>query len=138
MRLFADFSHLVVIRRFVAKVSRELGLDAHLIPDLQLAVDEVCANIIEHGYSGQGGDIEVTIELVREGVQAQVRDWGVAFDPQAVPKPDVSLPLEKRPLGGLGLFLVQQVMDDVRFEFDAQKGNTVTMLKRFRSKGGAH
>lgn len=136
LRLSADYSDLAAIREFVAQAGHDLGLDEELIPDLQLAVDEICANVIEHGYNGQRGEIEITIEPIPDGVRAHVRDWGVAFEPQKVPTPNVTNPLEQRPLGGLGLFLVRQMMDDLRFEFDAQRGNTVTMVKRFRSKKG--
>ena len=136
MRLSADFSDLAAIREFVAQAGHDLGLDEEMIPDLQLAVDEICANVIEHGYNGQCGEIEITIEPVPDGVQTQVRDWGVAFEPQKVPVPNVTEPLEQRRLGGLGLFLVRQMVDDLRFEFDAQRGNIVTMVKRFQSKEG--
>ena len=129
MNLSADLSQLGAIRTFVAQAGGELNLDEQILPDLQLAVEEICANVIEHGYSGQGGRLEVSIEAVEEGVQVTVRDWGIAFDPQAVPVPDVNAPLELRPLGGLGLFLVRQLMDEVRFEFDGEKGNSVTMVK---------
>ena len=128
--LSASLCQLEPIRQFVAQVSRDLNLNERIVPDLQLAVEEICANVMEHGYGGQGGRIEVSIEAVQGGVQITVRDWGIAFDPDAVPIPDVSLPLELRPLGGLGLFLVRQLMDEVRFEFDGEKGNSVTMVKR--------
>jgi serine/threonine-protein kinase RsbW len=136
IRLLAGFNDLAAIRQFVAQAVRDEGLDDQVVPDLQLAVDEVCANVIEHGYAGQGGEIEVTVEAIEGGVQARVRDWGTPFDPQAIPIPDVTAPLEQRRPGGLGLYLVRQVLDDIRFEFDAQRGNIVTMIKRYRPKEG--
>jgi serine/threonine-protein kinase RsbW len=136
IRLLAEFSNLAVIRQFVAQAGRDAGLDKQAIPDLQLAVDEVCANVIEHGYGGQGGEIEVTIEAIEGGVEARVRDWGTSFDPQAIPLPNVNAPLEQRQVGGLGLYLVRNVMDDVRFAFDAKTGNTITMIKRIQPKEG--
>jgi serine/threonine-protein kinase RsbW len=60
----------------------------------------------------------------------RVRDWGTGFDPGAVEKPDVDAPLEDRGLGGLGLFLVKQVMDRVTFHFDPERGNELLMFKR--------
>jgi serine/threonine-protein kinase RsbW len=137
MNLSADLSQLGAIRGFVAQAGRDLELDEQIVPDLQLVVEEICANVIEHGYGGQGGRIEVTVEPIEGAVQIKVRDWGIAFDPQAVPIPDVSAPLELRPLGGLGLFLVRQLMDEVHFEFDGEKGNTVTMVKRLAGHGAA-
>jgi serine/threonine-protein kinase RsbW len=135
MRLHADLTQLGVIREFVVQTSRDLDVDEKIIPCLQLAVDEICTNVIKHGYGGKGGQIEVTVESTGDGIQVKIRDWGLAFDPQAVPVPDVSVPLEERPLGGLGLFLVRQMMDDVRFEFRGAEGNTVTMVKRLNERG---
>jgi serine/threonine-protein kinase RsbW len=138
LRLYADLSRLRVIRDFVAEASRDLDVEEWIIPDVQLAVDEICSNVITHGYQGQGGQIEVTVEPIEGGVQVIVRDWGKAFDPQAVAVPKVDAPLEVRSLGGLGLFLVRQLMDDVRFEFDGERGNSVTMVKRIRQEGGGN
>lgn len=135
LRLCADLSHLRVIRDFVAKASRDLDVEDSIIPDLQLAVDEICSNVIQHGYQGQGGQVEVRIEPIQDGIQVMVRDWGRAFDPEAVAMPKVDAPLELRSLGGLGLFLVRSVMDGVHFEFDGERGNTVTMVKRIRQEG---
>jgi anti-sigma regulatory factor (Ser/Thr protein kinase) len=135
LSLFADLSHLTTIREFVARSARELGLDERALYDLQLAVDEASTNVVQHAYGGQGGQIEVTVEPAEDGVRVKVRDWGTAFDPQAVPVPDVTAPLGERKLGGLGLFIIHQVMADVRFEFDAQQGNTLTMVVRKRGGG---
>ena len=134
LSLFVTECQLASIRQFIAREGGELGLDESAIYDLQLAVDEACANSVEHGYGGEGGKIEISIEPTNDGVQVIVRDWGHVFDPAAVSSPNVSAPLEQRPLGGLGLFLMQQVMDEVRFEFDAEKGNTLTMVKQRRRK----
>lgn len=135
MRWRADLAQLAVIREFVAEASRSLDADEQAIRDLQLAVDEVCSNSIRHGYGGQEGQIEVFVERIGHSIRVVVRDWGMAFDPEQIPVPDLDLPLEERSLGGLGLFLVQQVMDDVRFEFNDSKGNSVTMVKRL-DRGG--
>jgi serine/threonine-protein kinase RsbW len=124
-RWCADLVQLAAIREYVAKAGRSLHADDQAIRDLQLAVDEVCSNSIRHGYRGQDGQIEVSV----------VRDWGMAFDPEQIRIPDLDAPLEERSLGGLGLFLVQQVMDDVRFEFNHSKGNSVTMVRRLDREG---
>ena len=136
IRLCADLSQLKAIRDFVAEASRDLDVEDWIIPDVQLAVDEICSNVIKHGYGGRGGEIEVTVEPIEDGVQVTVRDWGIAFDPQTVAVPNVDAPLELRSLGGLGLFLVRQLMDNVHFEFDGERGNSVTMVKRLRREGG--
>lgn len=134
LSLWVDRSRLARIREFVVEVGHEIGLDGSTLYDLQLAVDEACTNVVEHGYDGQGGRIEVVIESADGGVRVIVRDWGLAFDPKAVPQPDVTAPLEQRPLGGLGLFLIRHVMDDIKFEFDAKNGNTLTMFKHLHGE----
>ena len=135
MRWRADLAQLAAIREFVAEASRSLDADEQAIRDLQLAVDEVCSNSIRHGYGGQEGQIEVFVERIGHSIRVVVRDWGMAFDPEQIPVPDLDLPLEERSLGGLGLFLVQLVLYDVRFVFNDSKGNSVTMVKRL-DRGG--
>ena len=61
--------------------------------ELQLAVDEACANVVHHAYSDQGGRLELTIEAMNDEIHVILRDWGRPFDPQAVPVPDTSAPL---------------------------------------------
>jgi serine/threonine-protein kinase RsbW len=132
-----ELSQLASICDFVMQTGRELGLDDHVIYDLQLAVDEACANVVKHAYDGQAGEIEVKIEPVDDSVQVIIRDWGAAFDPQEVPTPDLTGSLEQRPLGGLGVYLMRQVMDEVDFRFDSENGNgnTLTMVKRLPESG---
>ena len=137
MRWRAELTHLAAIREFVVDTSRSLGADELAVRDLQLAVDEVCSNSVRHGYGGREGQIEVTVERVGQSIKVVARDWGRAFDPEQVPLPDPGLPLEQRSLGGLGLFIVRQVMDEVRFEFSDSHGNSVTMVRRLDREGEA-
>jgi len=130
MRWQADVDQLGAIRDFVAEASRSLGAGERAILDLQLAVDEICSNSVRHGYGGREGRIEVTVDRNGRFIEVVVRDWGRAFDPEQIPDPKLDIPLEERSLGGLGLYLVRQVMDDVRFEFDENRGNSVTMARR--------
>jgi serine/threonine-protein kinase RsbW len=132
-RIVTGASEMASICQFVEEVSCDLGLDDRLARDLLLAVDEACINVMRHAYDGRGGDVEVTIELADDGVRAVIRDWGVAFDPLSVPVPDVSAPLSERTPGGLGLFLMRNVMDRVEFQFDGDNGNTLTMFRRLEA-----
>ena len=136
LSLSADYAQLASVRDFVGQTGRDLDLDEQTIYQLQLAVDEACTNIVRHAYDGDSGQIELEIEATGDGVQVRLRDWGEPFDPQLVPEPDVTAPLEQRPLGGLGLFLIRQMMDEVRFEFDPEQGNRLTMTKRTQRRTG--
>ena len=97
--------------------------------DLQLAVEEACTNVIEHAYGGKGGDLVITFATRDRDVVLKVWDHGHPFAPEEVAAPDMSLPLSQRRSGGLGLHLIYQLMDEVRFDF-AEGSNTLVMVKR--------
>jgi serine/threonine-protein kinase RsbW len=130
LRLSADLSQVALAREFVAREGRKLGADDRSVCDMQLAVDEACTNVIRHAYGERGGRILIAIDSIEDGIRVIIQDWGAAFDPGVVPVPDVAAPLDERALGGFGLFLMRQVMDEVDFVFDADNGNTLTMVKR--------
>jgi serine/threonine-protein kinase RsbW len=114
---------------FVEYACDEAAVDPAVRFDLKLAVEEACTNVIEHAYGGEGGELTVCFEVCGPDVQITVTDRGQPFDPDEVAMPNLSLPLEERPIGGLGIFLMQQLMDDVTFEF-SPAGNRLTMVKR--------
>lgn len=125
------YTSLAEISEFVAKAAQDAGLDSKGIYAVKLAVDEACTNIIEHGYGGEGaGKIECSYDIDRGALTIQLRDWGIAFDPEAVPEPDFSLPLEELQPRGAGLFLMRKLMDEVKFLFQDKKGNLLVMVKK--------
>ena len=97
---------------------------------LQVALDEIVANVVTHGAAGGAGPVELDVWFSRDGamVEVTVCDSGPAFDPLARPAPDVSLPLDAREPGGLGIALVRSLMDDVTYE--RTSGNRLTLRKR--------
>lgn len=134
LSLWAEPTDLAGIRRFVEETGNDLGLDEASIYALQLAVDEACTNVIRHAYDDGRGRIEIQIDTAGDWVEVVIRDWGEPFDPESVPIPDLDVPLEKRPLGGIGLFLMHQMMDRVEFQFSEADGNTLTMAKRLHRR----
>jgi serine/threonine-protein kinase RsbW len=134
LSLWAGPAELVDIRRFVEETGHKLGLDEASIYALELAIDEACTNIIVHAYDARGGRIEIQIRTLGDCVEVVIRDWGEAFDPGSIPLPDVEAPLEERPMGGIGLFLMRQVMDRVDFQFSDTDGNILTMAKRVQGR----
>jgi serine/threonine-protein kinase RsbW len=114
---------------FIEDVCRDAHVDEALWFDLQLALEEACCNVIEHAYNGEGGEFCVCVETRGRDVVITLRDQGKPFDPASVPAPDMHLPLDERRIGGLGLHLIYQLMDEVRFEF-SDGTNTLTLVKR--------
>ncbi len=117
------------ILAFVEEACATAGVAPTLLFDLQLATEEACSNVIEHAYRGKRGVFRLTFTVENRDVIITLHDQGRPFDPQAVTKPDPTRPLNERPIGGLGLYLIYQLMDDVRFSFDAS-GNTLVLVKR--------
>jgi len=122
---------LTEISLFVTQAAEKAGLDDSAVYAIELAVDEAATNIIEHAYQGEDqGEICCTLEIIQEGLKVILQDWGAPFDPLEVPEPTLGVPLERVQSSGLGLFFIRKLMDEVRFEFSDEKGNTVTMIKR--------
>ncbi len=105
------------------------GFSEETILDLQLAVEEAVANTIVHGYRGAAGELIIAIQITNEAVQVQIEDNAPPFNPLSVPDPDRGTDLEKRPIGGVGIFLIRQVMDEVGYEYKCGK-NLLTLVKR--------
>ena len=126
--------NLTAISDFVASVAERLGLDEDTTFAVSMAVDEACANVIEHACAGMArkvaGKICITFSPVAGSLVVTIRDHGRAFDPQSVVRPDITAPLEQRGDEALGLYLMERLMDSVEFHFDAVNGNTLTMKKR--------
>lgn len=122
-----------MIARFVGDVTRQMGLDDKARYAVQLAVDEACTNVIKYAYDEKTGQ-PVTVECRKEDDNCVVviRDKGRAFDPSNVPAPDFDSPVSERQEGGLGLYLMRTLMDDVRFRFDTPHGNELTLVKSLR------
>lgn len=130
----ASFEQLDAIRDYVAAAAREVGMDESDACAVEMAVDEACSNIIEHAYRGQPGEIEIGCESGGGLLTLVIRDRGRPFDPASVPVPDLTCPLEDRPIGGLGVYLMRQLMDEVTYAADEQSGNVLTLVKRRKDR----
>ena len=127
----ADFEHLDAIRDFVGEAATQAGFSSQDVYSVQLATDEACSNVIEHAYKDtSGGDIEVTCEVNPGEVKIIIHDHGVQFDMGKVKKPNLSRRLEDREIGGLGVYFIYKLMNDVQFVSTKKEGNTLTMVKR--------
>jgi serine/threonine-protein kinase RsbW len=122
--------NLATIADFVATAAQASGLNEKASFEVRMAVDEACANIIKHSYGEmEEGEIVLRCELVDGDFVITIRDHGQPFDPEAVPPPDLECSLADRSEGGLGLYFMRCLMDEVRFHFDSQ-GNELTMVKK--------
>jgi two-component system, cell cycle response regulator DivK len=129
----------------------QAGLDTRTQEDLQVVLDELCANVFKHAYPpGQPGLLRLDMRLVMQpessakagavtgadssrspqALEVVFTDQGQPFDPLAKAAPDLSLTWEERPLGGLGIHLVQTLTDGQSYQHSAVEGNRLTLVKR--------
>ena len=124
------FDRLQQVGHLVAEAAQAAGFDEADVNRCQLAVDEACTNIIEHGYEGEDrGKIEIACEAQTGELTITIRDQAKRFDPQAAPSPKLGVNIENLGVGGLGLHFMRQVMDRVEFSYE-NGGNKLILVKR--------
>jgi serine/threonine-protein kinase RsbW len=125
----ARFEYLDEIRDFVGQRARAAHFTDKDVYSIQLATDEAASNIIEHAYAGfSGGEFELTCEFENKRMIITLLDRGKSLDLSKVEKPDVKADLSKRKIGGLGIYLMRKLMDEVRYEI-TESGNLLTLIK---------
>jgi anti-sigma regulatory factor (Ser/Thr protein kinase) len=128
LHLHATHTDLPVIRSFTERCCQESGLDDEQTFWILLAVEEAITNIIEHAYAGHGGEIDMRCWRADDNFCILLNDRGRSFAPETVRMPDLETPLETRSIGGLGLYFMRKLMDEVQFTFD-EEGNHLLMVK---------
>jgi len=124
------FDVLDEIRSFVGDWAREAGFNAKDIYSIQLAADEAASNVIEHAYGGKpDGEFDVSCEFRIDRLIITLRDHGKTFEPSRVEEPDLKANLLDRKIGGLGIYLMHKLMDEVHYE-STPAGNLLTLIKR--------
>ncbi len=127
----AEYKALASFRNLIKRACQDHpAIDDQALYDLQLACDEACTNIIQHGYAGiDPGSIIFTLEVGDDQVFMVLTDFGHPFEPAEPPAPDLEAPLESREPGGFGLFFIYQTMDKVEYQA-TNCGNQLTLVKR--------
>lgn len=127
--------NLAMIRDFVSKISVMAGFDESTAAQIELAVDEACANVIEHAYGEDvTREVSVRARVDEDQVQIDIIDTGKGFDPTAVAAKNVEQLIAERKSGGLGMQLISRLMDDVHYEIKPGERNELHMIKK-RKKG---
>lgn len=130
----ADTAVLAEISEMIAETSQKAGFNEEEISQIQLSVDEACTNTIMHGLKQ---DSERTFELELQWnsgeIEIVISESGVPFDPTSVEEPDLSASLEERSVGGLGIYFIKQLMDEVEYRLDDRGMKILRMIKRRKS-----
>ena len=127
-----EMSEVGRLRTFFFSVCREHGIDEETAKNLNLALEEWVANVINYAYpKGMRGHVEVTADVSEHKLLTLVvKDHGEAFDPTQYSEVDVDAELDDRQIGGLGIYLVRSIMDTLSYERTADGYNRLTLKKQ--------
>ena len=130
IKLGNKLSELGRLSQILIEFGERHGLALKVVHDLNLALEEILANIISHGYTdNREHEIEVRLSAQSGEIKAEVEDDGRPFNPLEAPEPDTTKPLEERIVGGLGIHLVRKLMDGLEHERRGDK-NLLIMKKK--------
>ena len=128
--LHNDVQQISQLAGFVDAIAEEKNLDPSLAMSLNLALEEAVTNVVLYAYpKGTDGTVDIAARLTDGSLEFIISDSGIPFDPTAAPKADTTLSVQERPIGGLGIYLVREIMDEVRYERVDGK-NRLSIIKR--------
>lgn len=124
-----DIAEIPQLSAFIDSFAEEAGLDFSLTMSLNLAMEEAVVNVMEYAYpEGTVGKVNISASAEGDDVEFVISDSGTAFDPTAKDEVDIDLGVEDRQIGGLGIHLVRNIMDDIKYERKDGK-NILTLYK---------
>lgn len=122
--------NLSTIRDFLYSAAKKIGFSPDAIDNMTLAVDEACTNIIKHAYkSHPDGEIIIRLLYSKGTLKITIIDYGLAFEPDTIPPPDLEKYYQQHRVGGLGMYLMKTLMDDVKYVSVPGKYNQVLLSK---------
>lgn len=134
LRVKSKTENLSEIRDFVSGNARAAGILEATVENIILAVDEACTNIIKHAYKlSPEGEIIIKINYDDEKFTVTIIDYGKSFEPDRVPLPDLQKYYREHRVGGLGMYLMKSLMDNVEYISVPGEYNQVLLSKNIRS-----
>ena len=131
LTLPAIVENLDTVMGFVEEHLENYGCPMNTMMQVSLAVEEIYVNIAHYAYNPEVGPATILVEVHEEPLEVLITfvDKGKPYDPLAKDDPDITLSAEDRDIGGLGIFLVKQTMDDVHYEY-SNGSNILKISKR--------
>lgn len=126
----AETKHLDQVLAFIDQQLAEYDCPSKIQSQIDVASEEIFVNIAQYAYENRIGNAGIQVEVEQEPLQVAITftDQGVPYDPLQRQNPDLSLSAEERPMGGLGIFLMRQSMDDVSYEY--REGKNILTIKK--------
>ena len=127
-----DIETIPRLNEFIDTAAEETDLDPSLTMSLNLALEEAVVNVMNYAYPpGQAGTVDIEMVVSDTSLVFVISDAGRPFDPTQAAEADTTLSADERPIGGLGIYLVRHLMDDIRYE-RLDDRNVLTLTKRIR------
>jgi len=124
----AKLENLHLFIEYALDFAEDSGLKSSDILRLELAIEESVVNIINYSFPDRTGEIIMTCENRNNNIIIKIIDDGIPFNPLDKEDPDITAPIENRKIGGLGIFLVKNIMDDIKYEY-RDHNNVLTLIK---------
>ena len=135
LKLPSKTDNLELVRDFVADVARKAGFGTEDVNKIELAVDEACTNVIEHAYQhAEDQDINIDAKIGRNKLTIIVTDRGKTFAPKEIKMPNMEQYIAELRVGGLGIYLMKTLMDEVQYQKISGGKNQVKMVKYLAGK----
>ena len=115
IRISNNLNEIVVLASFIEELGEELSLPAETVMNINLALEEAVANIIMYAYPPKD-IILLKVTSTEKQLIFLLTDKGASFDPTQVEEVDITLPIEERPIGGLGIFLIRSIMNEISYQ----------------------
>jgi len=114
----------------VSECAREHGFDQKKIGKIELALEEALGNICNYSYSEEPGNAEVSCKQDNRRFIIEIVDSGIPFDMTSLPAPDLTPNIEERKIGGLGIFLIKKMVDEVKYRREGNFNILKLTIKR--------
>ena len=125
-----DISEISKLCEFIEEIGNEFSLSPEIVFNLNLVLEEAVVNIINYAYPKEEHQfIYLSAKLHEGSIVFVLTDTGKEFDPTMAPEADITLSADEREIGGLGIFLIRQIMNEVRYERIEGK-NVLTLEKK--------
>jgi len=125
----AKLENLESMLQFIRNGAEQQEFSGKEINKIQVAAEEALVNVISYAYPDDGGNVEIRCDAKgAEGLVIEIIDWGIPFDPLSLPEPDIEAPPEEREVGGLGIYIMRNIMDEVSYKRDGDL-NILTLTK---------
>ena len=125
-----DIAEISRLAQFVDEVGEEFSLAPDITFNLNLVLEEAVVNVINYAYPKEEHQhIYLSAKLHEDSIVLVLTDTGKEFDPTMAPEADITLSADERPIGGLGIFLIRQIMNEVKYERIEGK-NVLTLEKK--------